>query len=74
MKAAFTRALNKSSALTPYSTVQAPKRKATSTDYSDAGYDEGEEEDGTSDADDDITADAMIKVCESRPMLVTCKL
>ena len=62
MKAAFTRAYNKSSAQLPYLTnAAAPKKKANQASQ-DEGFMEGDEDDIASGSDnDDVDTDKMIK-------------
>ena len=62
VKAAFTRAFNKSATLNPYSAGAAPKKKkrGASGGGEDYGEDDAEEED--QEDTDDVSADSMIKV------------
>lgn len=63
VKAAFTRAYNKSSALTPFAVGAAPKKKTVASQ--DEGFIDGEEDEGTVSDDEDadnLDNDRMIKV------------
>lgn len=63
VKAAFTRAYNKSGALLPYSIASgAAKKNSVARSQTQASFDEEEENESDND-DDDINKDAMIKVC-----------
>lgn len=58
MKAAFTRAYNKTSAPTPYAAVSVKKGRGEA-DYTDSFPDEEPEDE----QDDDLDVDSMIVVC-----------
>lgn len=65
VKAAFTRCYNKEGQKLPYSLSNVTiKKKTASSANNEEGYDDEEEDQGSASDNDDISKDAMIKVCD----------